>query len=82
MVTLLVSRMLLRLRALDRDTIALPALKLTPSRLDTLEAPYRRSFAPTASRFSSPGEGWEMKSHASSHGELQVGRVDFVVADR
>jgi hypothetical protein len=75
MVTLLVSRMLLRLRALDRDTVALPTLKLTTSRLEAVESPYRRSF-------SGLNEGWEMKSHTSSHGEVQVGRVDFMIADR
>jgi hypothetical protein len=82
MVTLLVSRMLLRLRALDRDTVALPTLKLTTSRLEAVESPYRRSFGPAARSFSGLNEGWEMKSHTSSHGEVQVGRVDFMIADR
>lgn len=82
MVTLLVSRMLLRLRALDKDTVSLPALKPTPSRLDALELPYRRSFAPTASHFGNASEGWERKSQASSPGEVHVGQIELMVSNR
>jgi hypothetical protein len=74
MVTLLVSRMLLRLRALDRDTVALPALKALPTRMDSPRARATGSFQ--------LHEDWEMKSTGSTPGEVEVGKVELVVVHR
>jgi hypothetical protein len=77
MVTLLVSRLLLRLRALDKLAMVAAA---PPARLDNIGVPSRRSFGPTMSFGGS--EGWEMKSTGSTPGEVEVGKVEFVISDR
>jgi hypothetical protein len=83
MVTLLVSRMLLRLRALDKANMALPKALVRPHRSGARGSSDRDGVRSKRGSFGSRTdmngvEGWELESA----GAIEVGKVELVIAQR
>lgn len=75
-VTLLVSRMLLRLGSLDKTSVALPALK-SPTRLRNSVMGQRRGSTPMNVDGMTSHDDWEIKST-----EVGIDKVELIVVDR